>query len=445
MRNFNAKRFLIDNIVTIIFLTLTIAGIIIAKQPIHILVNDIVGRFVRNAFLVLSLIIPVLAGMGLNFGIVIGAMAAQAAVIFVTDMGINGIVGLLAAMALSVPLSILLGWMIGKLLNKTRGLEMITSLLLSLFAQGVWLLIYLALMGRFIPIKTEALLIPGGVGIRNTVNLGDGKGVGIKYALDNLLSLPFFLAMTVLLGALAIYFVVRYLRSDRLTGQKDNGLLARAVMALGGTIIMFLGHATLIYPADVLRLNEVTVPMVTVGLIVAAGLFINWLMKTKLGQDFRSVGQSQPIAAVSGINVDKTRIVAMITSTIMAALGHIVLLENMGVLNTYGAHVSIGLYSVAALLVGGATVNRATVGQAFLGVIMFHTLFYIAPFAGKVLMGDAQNGEYFRNIIAYGAIGLSLVLYAWKQASAAHETNQALPVAVPQAPTSGTDSSSSTQ
>lgn len=444
MRNFNLKRFLIDNIVTIIFLTLTIAGILIAKQPIHILVNDIVSRFARNAFLVLSLIIPVLAGMGLNFGIVIGAMAAQAAVIFVTDMGINGIGGLLLAMVLSIPLSIILGWMIGKLLNKTRGLEMITSLLLSLFAQGVWLLIYLAMMGRFIPVRTQELLIPGGIGIRNTVNLGDGQGMGIKYALDNLSSLPFFLAMTIFLGILSVYYLVKYLRSNRRLPQRDRFLLFPLAFSLVAMVVMFLGHATMIYPASVLRLNEVTVPMVTVGIIILMGLFINWLINTKLGQDFRSVGQSQAIAGVSGINVDKTRIIAMITSTIMAALGHIVLLENLGVLNTYGSHVSIGLYSVAALLVGGATVNRATVGQAFLGVIMFHTLFYIAPFAGKVLLSDAQYGEYFRNIIAYGAIGLSLVLYAWKQANS-QGAAQAIPVPPP--PTSGvsttTDSTTS--
>lgn len=424
MRNFSLKRFFIDNIVTIIFLTLTIAGILIAQQPIHILVNDIVRRFARNTFLVLALIIPVLAGMGLNFGIVVGAMAAQAAVIFVADMGWNGLFGLSMAILISIPISIILGWMIGKLLNKTRGLEMITSLLLSLFAQGVWLLIYLALMGRFIPIRTKELLIPGGIGIRNTVNLGDGMGTGIKYSLANLSQMPFFLAMTVFLGILSLIYLVRYLRSKQIKGQRDKWLLIPLAVSLLGTLIMFLGHSTMLYPASILRLNEVDIPMVTYGLIILVGLFINWLINTKLGQDFRSVGQSQSIAAVSGINVDRTRIIAMITSTVMAAMGHIFLLENLGVLNTYGSHVSIGLYSVAALLVGGATVNRATVGQAFLGVLLFHTLFYIAPFAGKVLLNDAQNGEYFRNIVAYGAIGLSLVLYAWKQAN--HAQNKAM-------------------
>lgn len=414
MRKLNLKKFLIDNIVTVIFLSLTIIGVIIAKQPIAILVNDLVQRAARNTFIVLALIIPVLAGLGLNFGIVVGAMAAQMSIIFVMDMGWNGLFGLIMAMLLSIPLSVLFGWMIGKLLNKTRGQEMITSLLVGLFAQGLYQLVYLVLMGPVIPVKTKAFLIPGGQGIRNTINLGDGAGIGIKYSLSNLISLPFFLAVTVVMGLVTLYYLYKYMTRNRKPEAEPKNYLMRMIISLIVTILAFLGHGTLLYPASLLALNTVYVPLATFIVIMLMALIINWLIKTKLGQDFRSVGQSQTIAGVAGINVDRTRIIAMIFSTVIAGLGHIILLENVGVLNTYGSHVSIGLYGVATLLVGGATVNKANVGQAFLGVVIFHTLFYIAPFAGKVLLNDAQNGEYFRNIIAYGAIGLSLVLYAWK-------------------------------
>jgi simple sugar transport system permease protein len=44
----------------------------------------------RNTFLVLALIIPVLAGLGPNFGIVVGAMAAQIAIFFVVYWGLTG-------------------------------------------------------------------------------------------------------------------------------------------------------------------------------------------------------------------------------------------------------------------------------------------------------------------------------------------------------------------
>ncbi len=83
-------------------------------------------------------------------------------------------------------------------------------------------------------------------------------------------------------------------------------------------------------------------------------------------------------------------------------------------MNTFGSHVQIAQFSVAALLVGGATVSKATNNNAIVGVILFHTLFIVSPFAGKELFGDPQIGEFFRTFVAYGVIGLSLGLYAWK-------------------------------
>jgi simple sugar transport system permease protein len=129
----------------------------------------------------------------------------------------------------------------------------------------------------------------------------------------------------------------------------------------------------------------------------------------------RSVGQDRHVAAVSGIDVDKVRIIAVIMSMVLAAWGHIIFLQNMGAFSTYGSHEQIGFYAVAAILIGGATVTKATIGQALLGVFLFHTLFIVAPAAGRELFGDAQVGEYFRVFVAYGVIGATLAMYAWKR------------------------------
>ena len=48
---------------------------------------ELFGRLSRNAFIVLALIIPIVAGMGINFAITIGAMAAQIACILVPVAG----------------------------------------------------------------------------------------------------------------------------------------------------------------------------------------------------------------------------------------------------------------------------------------------------------------------------------------------------------------------
>ncbi|MGN1189190.1 MAG: ABC transporter permease, partial [Candidatus Ornithospirochaeta sp.] len=69
----------------------------------------------------------------------------------------------------------------------------------------------------------------------------------------------------------------------------------------------------------------------------------------------------------------------------------------------------------AALLVGGASVDKANIRNVFLGVILFHLMFYVAPYAGKNLIGEAQLGEYFRVFVSYGVITLALVLYEMRK------------------------------
>lgn len=65
------------NLVPIIFSLLCIASIALANQPASYVINETFSRVTRNAVLILSLIFPILCGMGLNFSIVLGAMAAK--------------------------------------------------------------------------------------------------------------------------------------------------------------------------------------------------------------------------------------------------------------------------------------------------------------------------------------------------------------------------------
>ena len=82
--SFNLKEWLLDNIVTLIFWIFIIAGLLVARDvTMDWFFTELSNRFYRNAFLILSLIIPVVAGLGLNFGIVVGAIAGQLAVIAV--------------------------------------------------------------------------------------------------------------------------------------------------------------------------------------------------------------------------------------------------------------------------------------------------------------------------------------------------------------------------
>ena len=83
------KRLLLANAVPLIFIILSVGGIPLSGFSGNYLVQEMLTRLARNSFLVLSLLIPIMAGMGLNFGMVLGAMAGQIGLIFITATTIN--------------------------------------------------------------------------------------------------------------------------------------------------------------------------------------------------------------------------------------------------------------------------------------------------------------------------------------------------------------------
>ncbi len=343
--------FIRGNAVPLMFLSLCALGILWSGKPPMFMLQEAVVRMARNSFTVLSLVIPVIAGLGLNFAIVLGAMAAQAGLIAVTAWGIKGVGGLAVANLVATPIALLLGWVAGEIMNRAKGREMVTGMILGFFMNGVYQLVFLFGIGAVIPLNNKAMVLPQGVGLRNTVDL-----VTVKYSLDRLLSINTGVAVI----PLATFIVI--------------GLLAWAML---------------------------------------------WFLRAKLGQDMRAVGQDMRVAEISGIKVDRVRRLAVLTSTVLASIGHIIFLQNIGTINTYDSHGQIGTFAIAAMLVGGATVSKATVGQALLGTFLFHLLFIVSPYAGQNLLGSAQVGEYFRVFVAYAIIAFSLALHSLQRSKAA--------------------------
>jgi simple sugar transport system permease protein len=347
------KNILIKNAVPIFFAAICIFGVISANINMSFLMSELISRLARNSFLVLSLIIPVIAGLGLNFGIVLGAMSAQAALIAVTHWQYSGweaspLSAFLIATLISTPIALIAGFLVGKILNKAKGREMITSMMLGFFANGIYQLIFLVLVGSVIPMENRRMMLPSGVGLRNTVDIYRTSG----NALNNIISVQ------------------------------------------AGTI---------------------RIPVFTLIVVAVLCVALYFFLRTKLGQQLRAVGQDMHVSEVSGINVNKMRIIAVIISTVLAAWGQLIFLQDIGTINTYNSHEQVGMFAIAALLVGGANTKKATIAQALIGVILFHTLFVVSPLAGQSLFGIAQIGEYFIVFIAYGVIGVALALHAWKK------------------------------
>ena len=347
-----------NNAVPIMFIIICAVFIPMAGFSPSYLLNEIVTRMGRNLFLVLCLLFPIMAGMGLNFAMTLGAMGAEIAVILVADWQIWGIPGVVLAMILSIPFSAFLGFICGTLQNMAKGREMITSYIINFFINGWYQFIVLYVMGAVIPIIHASIMLPRGYGIRNTVSL-----LNMRQCLDDLLAI---------------------------------------------------------------RVGGVKIPVLTFLLVGAFCLFIIWFRRTKLGQDMRAVGQDMEVAKAAGINVDRTRIISVVMSTVCAGFGMVIYLQNIGNLPTYTGHAQIGMFCIAALLVGGASVEKAGIGNAFLGVILFHLMFIVAPGAGAFITGDSMVGEYFRVFLSYGVITLALIMYEAKKRMAKSKAGREL-------------------
>lgn len=410
----NIGEWLLDNIVTLIFIGFTLFGFFVSENvSLPFFLSELSSRIFRNTFLVLSLVIPVLAGLGLNFGIVIGAMSGQIAISLVRYFELGGVSGLLYAFVIAFFVAALCGYLTGLLYNKTRGQEMIASLIVGYFANGVYQFLFLFVVGVIIAVPaTHPMIKPDGIGIRMTVDLVPAQSGGLKYALDDICTIPFVHALLIVAAGIIIFTVARWwLNNRRKESYKNDRGSAISNMVLGIVLAAVSIHAIAAEtPMTMVR----RVPVVTGLLIVALCIFTVLITKTKLGQDFRSAGFSQHVSQISGINVDQTRIIATMISTVLAAWGQIIYLQNMGTLNTYNAHTQIGMFSVASLLVGGASTSKANIKNAIFGTILFNSMFIMSPEIGQSLFGQALLGEYFRTFMVYGVIGLALGLYVWK-------------------------------
>ncbi len=356
-KNSDENRFLEliqNNFVPITFIIICAICIPLSGFSPSYLLNEIMTRLGRNAFLILSLLIPIMAGLGLNFGMTLGAMAGQIGLIFAADWQIWGIPGMILAMIISIPISTVLGIFCGKMLNRAKGREMITSYFIAFCMNGLYQLVVLYMMGPLIPIIHSSIKLPRGYGVRNTVSL-----LNMRQSLDNLLAV---------------------------------------------------------------RIGGVKIPVLTLLIIALMCFFIRWFRKTKLGQDM-------DVAGDAGIKVERTRIIAIVMSTVCAGIGMVIYLQNMGNISTYSSHTQIGMFCIAALLVGGASVDKASIGNVFLGVILFHLMFIVAPSAGAKITGDSMIGEYFRVFISYGVITFALVMYEAKKRRAKSKAGHELQLA----------------
>jgi simple sugar transport system permease protein len=129
-------------------------------------------------------------------------------------------------------------------------------------------------------------------------------------------------------------------------------------------------------------------------------------MKSKTGTAMTAVGSNPDYARAAGISIDRMRTISVIISTMLGAAGILVYEQSFGFVQLYTAPLSVPLSAVAAILIGGASVNKANLVNVVVGAFLFQGLLTMTP---SVINSALQTdmSEVLRIIISNG-----MILYA---------------------------------
>ena len=155
-----------------------------------------------------------------------------------------------------------------------------------------------------------------------------------------------------------------------------------------------------------IRIGKLVIPTGTLLFFALLALCIWAFLHTKTGTAMTAVGSNPVFARAAGINVDKIRLLSVVMSTWLAAIGILVYEQGFGFIQLYMAPFYMALPAVSAILIGGATVNKATILNVIIGTILFQGIVTMTPTVMNNII-HTDMSEVIRIIASNG-----MILYA---------------------------------
>lgn len=156
----------------------------------------------------------------------------------------------------------------------------------------------------------------------------------------------------------------------------------------------------------ILAIGNSSLPFGEIVMFAVLG-FIIWLyFRTKNGLAMKAVGANEKFARATGIDIDKVRIKSVVLSSVLAAVGIIIYQQSFGFIQLYLAPFYMAFPAIAAILIGGASVNKATIVNVIIGTFLFQGILTMTP---SVVNGIIKTdmSETIRIIVSNG-----MILYA---------------------------------
>jgi simple sugar transport system permease protein len=142
-------------------------------------------------------------------------------------------------------------------------------------------------------------------------------------------------------------------------------------------------------------------------LFFALMAFFMWaFLHTKTGTSMTAVGSNPVFARASGINIDRVRTLSVIMSTWLGAIGILVYQQSFGFIQLYMGPFYMALPAVSAILIGGASVNKASITNVVVGTLLFQGIVTMTPSVMNSMI-HTDMSEVIRIVVSNG-----MILYA---------------------------------
>ena len=347
LKKMGYPRLIISGFLIFLFIMTPFVGVNPVRQ-----IGNIINRFSWNAVLVLAMVPMIHSGCGLNFGLPLGVICGLLGGTLSIQFGFErfGAMGsFLMALLIATPFAVVFGLGYGWLLNKIKGGEMMIATYV-----GLSIVSFMCMMWLLLPYNSPTMVYGlSANGLRPTISL-DGF---YNQALAKLLEIDF----------------------------------AKIAQALH----ISLGP-----------LEYIKIPTGSLLVFALLALAMWAFLHTKTGTAMTAVGSNPNFARAAGINVDRIRTLSVVMSTWLGAVGILMYQQGFGFIQLYTGPNNLTLPTVSAILIGGALVNKATIGNVIIGTILFQGMVTMTPTVMNAMV-HMDMSEVIRNIVSNG-----MILYA---------------------------------
>ncbi|MCG5212598.1 ABC transporter permease [Streptosporangium sp. KLBMP 9127] len=221
-----------------------------------------------------------------------------------------------------------------------------------------------------------------------TVAVGSGAGLGL---LSGGWSIPITLAVGALIGAVNALFIVRF-------GLNGFIVTLGMLIVLRGLLTGISGGQTFFnLPESMLYLGSTLWFGVPVSIFLCLALFIVGIVIlgfTRFGRALYAIGGNLDAARAAGIRTDRVLWIALISASLLAALGGLLLSGRLA--SVAAAQGDGAIFTVfAAAVIGGVSLNggKGTMFGAFTGILLLYMIQNVLTLAGVPAQWiEALNG-----------------------------------------------------